>query len=293
MKIIIAGSLGNISQPLTIALVEKGHNVTVISSKKEKQKNIEAIGAAAAIGSVEDVDFLKSAFSGADAVYCMIPPKFEETNQVEYYRRVGKSYAKALQSSGVKRVVHLSSYGAHLDKGTGFILGSHHVEGILNELQNAAITHLRPGYFFYNLFSFVGMIKQAGFMASNYGDDDKVVIVHPGDIAVAAAEELQNISTGNKIRYVASDDLTANEIAGILGKAIGKPDLKWLTFTNEQSKAGMEKNGIAPHLVSNFIEMGAATHSGALRENYEKHKPVMGKMKLEDFAKEFAAAYNS
>ncbi|GGI29342.1 hypothetical protein [Pedobacter mendelii] len=51
MKIIITGSLGHISKPLTIALVQKGHAITVISSKPEKQKEIESLGANAAIGS--------------------------------------------------------------------------------------------------------------------------------------------------------------------------------------------------------------------------------------------------
>ena len=41
---------------------------------------IQALGANAAIGSVEDVAFLSSAFSGADAVYTMVPPNFAATN---------------------------------------------------------------------------------------------------------------------------------------------------------------------------------------------------------------------
>ena len=38
MKIIITGSLGHISKPLTIALVKKGDAVTVISSNVAKKK---------------------------------------------------------------------------------------------------------------------------------------------------------------------------------------------------------------------------------------------------------------
>jgi NAD dependent epimerase/dehydratase family enzyme len=55
MKITLTGSLGNISKPLTRELIEKGHSFTVISRKTEKQKDIEALGAMAAIGSIEDV----------------------------------------------------------------------------------------------------------------------------------------------------------------------------------------------------------------------------------------------
>jgi uncharacterized protein YbjT (DUF2867 family) len=71
MKIIVTGSLGNISKPLTKALIQKGHSVTVISSKGERQDEIEAMGAKAAIGTFQDVDFLTKTFTGADIVYLM------------------------------------------------------------------------------------------------------------------------------------------------------------------------------------------------------------------------------
>ena len=209
-----------------------------------------------------------------------------------YYRSIGGSYVQAIRQAGVKRVVHLSSYGAHLDQGTGFILGSHHVEGLLHELADVAITHLRPGYFYTNLYGFIGMIKSAGMIGSNYGGNDKLVLVHPRDIATAAAEELTAPATGQHVRYVASEELTATQAAHILGTAIGQPELKWVTFSNEQTQAAMEQRGMPAHVVTNFVEMGASTHSGALREDYEQHKPAaMGKTKLVDFAPEFAAAY--
>lgn len=62
MKIVVTGSLENVSKPLTKELVQKGHSVTVISSKAERQKDIEAIGAKAAIGTMEDGDFLSATF---------------------------------------------------------------------------------------------------------------------------------------------------------------------------------------------------------------------------------------
>lgn len=78
MKIILTGSLGHISKPLAQELIQKGHEITVISSNPERKKDIEALGAKAAIGSIEDTTFLTSAFTGTDAVYCMLPPSFNE-----------------------------------------------------------------------------------------------------------------------------------------------------------------------------------------------------------------------
>ncbi|GAB3794177.1 NmrA family NAD(P)-binding protein [Spirosoma humi] len=292
MKIVVTGSLGHIGQPLATELVQKGHTVTVISSKPEKQTAIEALGATAAIGSLEDVDFLVAAFTGADAVYAMVPPSYAEPDQVAYYRRIVGKYIQAIQQSGVQRVVYLSSYGAHLDKGTGLILGSHHTEGMLNALSDVAITHLRPGYFYYNLYNFVSMIKEQGFIGTNYGGDDRLVMVAPSDIAAVAAEELAAPATGINVRYIASDDLVASEVAHILGAAIGKPDLKWVVFSDEQVTDAMTKAGLPPAFVAGFVELGASIHSGALREDYDLHKPaVMGNVKLADFANEFAASF--
>ena len=294
MKIIITGSLGNISKPLATELIKNGHTVTVISSKADKQAAIESLGATAAIGLLDDAHFLTDTFAGADAVYCMIPPNFAAPDQLAHYQAIGRSYVQAIRQSGVKRVVHLSSWGAHRETGTGFIVGSHHVEGVLNELTDVAVTHLRAGYIYYNLFNYMGMIKGAGMIGANYGGDDQLVLVAPADIAVAAAEELiaPHIEPGHTIRYVASDERTPNEIAHSLGGAIGKPDLHWVTFTNEQLKSSMEQRGLPAHIIENSMELGNSIHNGTLRENYDQHKPAtMGRVKLADFANEFAAAF--
>ncbi|MBW4689373.1 MAG: NAD(P)H-binding protein [Komarekiella atlantica HA4396-MV6] len=295
MKVIVTGSLGNISKPLTKELVQKGHTVTVISSKPENQKDIEALGATTAIGSLEDVGFLTATFTGGDAAYCMIPPNnyFDQNlDLLAYYHRIANNYAQAVQQSGVKRVVYLSSVGAHLEKGSGIIIGHHRGEGIMNNLSDVAITFMRPVAFYYNLYGYVEMIKNQGVIAANYGADDKYVWVSPIDIAAAIAEELETPLVGSKVRYVASEELTGNETAAILGAAIGKPDLKWIIIPSEQMQSGLEAAGINPNIAAGLVEMYAGVHSGIFLEDYYRNKPtVVGKVKMTDFAKEFAAAF--
>jgi uncharacterized protein YbjT (DUF2867 family) len=296
MKITLTGSLGHIGLPLTTDLVQNGHSIIVISSNPEKLKDIEALGAKAAIGSVEDIPFLTDSFSGADAVYTMVPPANflnPGLDPMAYNRRIGENFAEAIRQSGVKRVVHLSSIGAHLEKGSGLILGHHAVEVILNRLSDVAITFMRPVGFYYNLFGFVPMIKKEGIISANYGADEMLIWVSPIDIASTIAEEIVNPLTGRKIQYIASDELTGNETAKILGKAIGKPDLKWVLVSDEQRKISLEAAGLNPRIAAGLVEMFASQHSGLLTEDYYRHKPAfMGKVKLTDFAKEFAAAFN-
>lgn len=296
MKVVVTGSLGHISKPLTEELVQKGHHVTVVSSKAEKQKDIETLGTVAAIGSLEDADFLAETFTGADAAYCMVPPAnyFDQNlDLLAYYHRLGNNYAQAIRQSNVKRVVNLSTIGGNLEKGNGILLGAHDVEEILNKLPpDVSITHMRPTSFFYNLYGYTEMIKNTGVIAANYGVEDIVPWVSPSDIAAAIAEEIVMPLTGRRVRYVASDERTCTDTAGVLGAAVGKPDLKWTIISGEQMQSGLEEIGMNPHIAAGMVEMYAGFHSGLLSEDYYRHKPkVLGKVKLEDFAKEFAIAF--
>jgi uncharacterized protein YbjT (DUF2867 family) len=296
MKIILTGSLGNISKPLAEELVQKGHEITIISSNPENLNAIEILGAKAAIGSVEDIAFLIQTFTGADAVYCMIPRAnyFDPNLDLDAFTgKIGDNYAEAIQKSGVKRLVFLSSIGAHLDKNSGIILRYHEIEAVLSKLSDVAITFMRPTSFFYNLEAYIPMIKYQGIIAANYGADGMIPWVSPLDIASAIAEELTTPLEGRKIRYVASEELTGNETARILGTAIGKPDLKWVLASDEDTLNGLVNVGMQPKIAKGLVEMYAGLYNGSLGEDYYHNRPAaMGKVKLADYAKKFAALFN-
>lgn len=294
MKIIVTGSTGNISKPLTQTLIAAGHKVTVISSNADKVTEIESLGAKAAIGSLADADFLTQTFTGADALYAMVPPSFSAESLRAYQNETGKSYAEAIKRSGIKKVVALSSIGAHLDSGVGPIKGIHDVEGILSGIDGVAVKFIRAPFFYINFFSNIPLIKHQGILGSNYPANTRLIMVHPTDIAAAVAEELQKDFTGKSIRYIVSDESTPGGVAAVLGEAIGNPNLPWIEFTDEQLAEGLSQAGVPPEMTRNFVEMGTAVKSGKIWEDYDKHKPVSsGKVSLQDFAREFAAVYNA
>ncbi len=307
MKIILTGSLGNISKPLTQDLVQKGHHVTVVSSKADKRNDIQELGATAAIGSLEDVDFLTETFAGADAVYCMIPLNYSEPDLGIYMRRIANNYLQALKQTDIKRIVLLSGWAADLISGEN-------VESIFDELKNASITILRPASFYTNFYSSMNLIRGKGLMGAfltlryrgvgpflrgergllmgNCGGEDRTVFVSPLDIADAAAEELLATTAGTKIRYVGSEEMTCNEAAKIVGTAIGKPYLKWVLLSDKQMLNGLKMAKVPEKVANVLVEMQSVTHSGVPLRNFHKNNPVMGKVKLKDFAKEFAIVYN-
>lgn len=293
MKYVVTGSLGNISKPLAEKLVAEGHDVTVVSSSPEKAGTIEKLGAKAAIGTVKDVAFLSKVFSGADAVYTMIPPFFGAPDWKKYIAGVGEIYAAAIKVAEVKNVVNLSSIGAHMETGCGPVSGLFFVEKALNELNGVNVKHLRPGFFYTNFLNNIGMVKHAGIIGGNYGDGTTLTLVYPGDIADVAASEMLNLDfKGKSIRYIMSDEKNTGEVAAILGEAVGKPGLPWVNFSDEETVGGMVQAGVPEEIARNYAEMGSAIRSGEMISDYLKNKPsAFGKTKLENWANVFASVY--
>ncbi|MBS1596160.1 MAG: NAD(P)H-binding protein [Bacteroidetes bacterium] len=323
MNIVLTGSLGHISRPLTQMLAKAGHTLTVISSQPSRQREIESLGALPAIGSINDVDFLTRTFTGAEIVYLMEPPispaqMFDPAlDPYQYVNDIVKGYKEAVQRSGVKKIVHLSSIGAHTDTGVGLLKFHYHAEHMLKQLPaDVSIKFMRPVGFYYNLLLNIDVIKmlskgfvgglmalqhygisgliggQRGVVASNYGGDTMNLLVSPYDIATVIAEEMGKPFAGRSFRYIASEELTCNEVAAILGPAIGKPYLKWVAISDKMLTNTMLKQGANEKLTKGVVEMGAAGRTGVLYEDYYKHRPVLGPTKLKSFLPEFAAAYN-
>lgn len=295
MKIVLTGSTGHISKPLAVSLLQKGHSVTVISSNPEKQASIELPGGEAAIGSINDADFLTNTFSGADVVYCMEPPINYFTPDVDanqYWINIAENYAEAILRSGVKKVVHLSSIGAHTNTGHGMLAAHYFAEQIFRQLPNdVVVKFIRPVGFYYNMFAFVHSIKTEGAIIQNYGGNEKEPWVSPLDIADTIADEIEKPFTNRIVRYVASDEVSPNEIATALGKAIGKTDLEWKVISDEAFLNSLLFAGMTPNAAKGLTEMNAGRRNH-LYDDYNLNKPVLGKIKLTDFAKEFADVYN-
>lgn len=299
MNIVITGSLGHIGKPLTTDLVRRGHQVKVVTSKAERKAAIESLGAKAAVGTFFDPQFLTKTFKDADIVYLMeawegIGSVFDKNvDFVAAFERIGNNYKTAVDNAGVKRIVHLSSVGAHTDQGTGSLSLHHKVEQILQQLpEDVSIKFMRPVGFYTNLYRSFASIKTTRAIVSTFGGDKKEPWVAPEDIAVAIAEEMEKQFEGRSVHYLASDELSPNEIAQLLGESIGVPELRWTAISDDQMLNGMLESGMNEWIARGFVAMQAAQRSGTLYEDFYRNTPVFGKTKFKDFVKEFAKIYH-
>ncbi len=291
----IMGATGNIGSKLADILLDKGEKVKVLGRSAERLKPFVDRGAEAAVGDVADAGFLTKAFTGADAVFALIPPAYTANDFRGYSNEIGANIVKAIQESGVRHVVFLSSHGAHLPEKTGPIKGLYDVEQKLNTLRDVNILHLRPTYFMENLLANIGMIKHMGVNGGGIKGDVKFAMIATQDVAPVAAEHLLKRDFSGKTVHelLGERDISMDEVTKVFGKTIGKPDLQYVQFSAEQGKKGMMDFGLSEDASDQLVELSQAINDGILAVNQPRTAKSTTGTSIEEFADFFAQVYKN
>lgn len=289
---VITGASGKIGGKIAEKLLSEGKQVKVFARHAEKLAGLAKLGAEIVVGDIQDSTLLAKTFSGAEAVFTLIPPDMQVVDLHAYQDHVGGSISHAVAESGVKYVVNLSSVGAHLGIGNGPIAGLHRLELRLNAIKGLNVLHLRPTMFMENAFNAIGMIKAMGINGSPMRADLKGSQIATADIAQHAAKRLvKKDFHGHEVQDLLGErDLSLTEMTAILGQAIGMPDLKYVQFSYEDALKGMVGMGISPSMAASFVEMYKGFNEGVLgtpTRTAANTTPT----RFEDFATVFAAVF--
>ncbi len=260
----ITGATGNTGRVIAEELLARGEKVRVIGRNADRLKRFVEKGAEACVADVTDVEALAKAFDGAQAVYAMIPPNLASTDPRGYQEKVSDALVRALGAARVTHVVLLSSYGADKREKTGPILGLHNLEEKLNALPGLNAVYLRAGYFMENLLPQVDVIRNFGIVGGPLRADLAVPMIATRDIGAAAARLLgKRDFTGKQARELLGQrDVTYKEVASVIGKAIGKPGLKYMQLSPQQLKPALTQMGMSAGVADLLLEMAAALNSG-------------------------------
>jgi uncharacterized protein YbjT (DUF2867 family) len=262
--IAVMGASGNIGGRISEQLLTAGHKVRALGRSAEKLAGLKARGADVLLGDVVDTAFLTHAFSGADGAFTLQPPNPTAADYPPRQNEEGETIARAAGDSGVPYLVALSSVGADLSAGTGPIAGLHRQEERLKRLTKTNVLVLRPGYFFENFLHVLGLIKHQGINGSAIGGDTVLPMIATRDIGDVAARALASRDwSGFQVRELLGPrDLTHTEATRILGAAIGKPDLPYVTFPYPDYAAAMVQAGLSKSMADLYAEMAKAFNDG-------------------------------
>jgi len=264
---VVLGASGNTGHIVAQNLLARQQKVRVVGRNAAHLQAHAAQGAEIFIADVTDAAALTKAFQNADSAYVMIPPNPASNDPLAYSERAGDAIAIALKNAGVKNVVALSSIGADKNKGTGPVIGLHKLEQKLNQLDSANVLFLRAGYFMENTLPQVPVISKMGAVLGPVRPDLKLPMIATGDIGAFASNALLNPSFRGKQtqELLGQRDITYNDVATIIGKAISKPDLKYAQPTDEQVRPALVQSGMSEQFAGLILELAAALNSGHMR----------------------------
>ena len=261
---VIIGATGNTGSVAADALLAKGEKVRVIGRSTERLERFTKKGAEAFVADAKDAAALTRAFTGARAVYVLIPPNPTAPDFRADQEAVSDALAAALDISGVTHTVVLSSLGAEHPSGTGPIAGLHSLEQKLNANPKLNTLYIRAGYFMENFFLGIAPLQKMGIFGGAIRGDLKISMIATRDIGAYAADALQKLDfTGKQTRdLLGQRDLSYNEAAPIIGKTIGKPTLSYSHFPGMLVKMAMGQMGLPSKTVDLILEMFEAINKG-------------------------------
>ncbi|HVN10383.1 MAG TPA: NmrA family NAD(P)-binding protein [Patescibacteria group bacterium] len=264
---VITGATGNTGKIIADKLLAARQKVRVVGRSAEKLQLFVAKGAEAFVGSVDDAEAMTRAFTGAKAVYAMIPPDMKSKDFRAYQEKVSDALAAAIEKAGVSHVVLLSSFGADKPEKTGPIAGLYSFEQKLNKIGALNALYLRPGYFMENLLPQVGVVKSMGMMAGPLKADVGLPMIATRDIGEYAAGALTALNfKGKQTRELqGARDVMMKHAAAIVGAAINKPNLSYTHAPAMMLKPAMVAMGISANMVDLILEMSEAINSGYVK----------------------------
>lgn len=291
---VVTGASGNIGKVLSEQLLAAGQNVIAIARNADKLEDLATKGAKTMTGNVADIAFMTSALQNADGAFLMSPPDLAADDQSFYSGQIRNSYVTAVKSSGIKNVVLLSSLGTHDEDTTSIIEGLMQMEKAFDDLKGVNVLALRPAYFMENLYWQIDTIRQMGIMGSPVRGDLVMPMIATRDIGSYAAKRLLALDfTGHSHQYLlGARDTSYNEVAKLIGAAIGKPDLAYVTFPYDQAEQAMAQM-MSADAAKKMVQLAKDLSEGDALTHHVRDAESTTPTTIEEFVQWFAGAYKA
>ena len=266
MTIAITAPTGNIGSSLVKHLLAANADLILLLRNPDKLDPSVRSRVKTAQGELQDAAFVQRATEGVETLFWLTPSDPTTSDLRAWYDRMGANAAQAVQSSGIARVVNLSSAGAQLPK-AGPVSGLGQVEKNLNAT-SAAIVHLRPGYFMENALMQLDSLRHRNSLFAPGAGDVPFPQIATRDIAEAAARLLLDPAwTGQRIHGLHGPaDLTFDAAVSIFSAVTGR-EIRYVPIPPEQALQAFLGMGLSPAFAEGYLDMYASlAQPGAVAE---------------------------
>ena len=284
--ILVTGATGTVGKELVNALTSRGEQVRAMVRDPAKAASTLGPGVEIVKGDFSNPETFDAALKDIEKVFLLSPPSPQMGEQQ------GK-FVEAAKQAGVQQFVRLSILPA--DPNSPVAIGRWHGEADQHVIDSGiSYTVLRPAYFMQNQLMSAATIASQGAIYGMVGDG-KVGHIDARDVSEIAATVLTSGGHEGKIYpLTGSESLSMSEVAARLSSVLDK-EVKYVDIAPEQVKAAITGMGAPEFLADGLLELYAMISEGNVDMVTPMAKEILGRepRSLDQFAKDFAAAFNS
>ena len=280
---VVFGASGQTGSAAADALLEKELPVRVVLHSDKTVDAWRAKGADIAFADLGDVSTMTDAMRNADAVYAINPPAYNVADMFATAGDIGERYVAAVEDSGARKVVLLSSVGSQHAEGTGNILTTHVLERAFSDLE-VPVAFLRAASFMENWNGVAQVAAEKGVLPSFYTPlERKIPMVSATDIGRCAAEAMTEEWTGRRIIELSGPaDYSPNDVADAFADALGR-NVRAIILPESEWPATISSFGFSPEAVNSYSEMMRGFNSGHIVfEGGSRAEPRRGRTTITD-----------
>ena len=291
--ITVMGATGQTGGAIARRLLDAGEKVRALGRSETKLDELRRAGAEAIAGDMTDPAFLAGAFTGADAVYTLLPFDPTVSNLEVSQRLVGEATVQAVRAAGVRYVVALSGVGADLPTSPVFIANLRDQEQRLRELVGTNVLILRPVAFFEGFYAVLDVVKQHGVNGDIVAPHVQRPMIAVQDLAEVAATALIARNWHDVVvrELLGERDLSYAEVTRIIGQRIGQPDLPYVQLPEADMVQSLGQAGFSAGVASDYVAFSRAFSAGNLTDHVDRTPENTTPTRFEDFATDWALAY--
>jgi uncharacterized protein YbjT (DUF2867 family) len=124
--------------------------------------------------------------------------------------------------------------------------------------------------------------------------DLKMPMIATRDVGAYAGQRLLELDFfGKQTRELLGErELTMTEVSAVIGRAIGKPDLRYVQLSYDQMQEGLTQAGFSPKKAAIYVEMFKAINEGVIAAREPRSPENSTPTSFEQFVHDvFAPAY--
>lgn len=282
---VILGATGQVGSSIAKHLTKNNESVKAVIRNPDKADDLKSKGVQVEIADYFDLEALQASVKGGELIFVLTPENGQSEDVLGDTRLLLKNYQKAIQSSGINKIVGLSSIGAQHESGTGNLQMSHMLENAFTDM-NLPQVFVRPAYYFSNWLPYLPVVKQQGVLPSFFPVDQKIPMISPQDVAGFIAEKIANGIEGTKIyEIVGPKPLSTKDVAEVYGEILGQ-EVKAQQIPKEQWKQTLQQADFTDDAAENLIAMTKAVIDGRAKPEAKGPNPVKLKTSLKEYFKE-------